>query len=104
MYDGSCLRVWEMSHWVKVFFCSMQNFQEEMTQQPDAAQWVCWSLEQVAHMLGRRFPDQHIWVVRASTMYLNKFSCYHNFVESNVFGAPEHSFYSRDFGAFRHLR
>lgn len=85
-------------------FWSLQNFQDEMALQPDAAQWLCWSLEQVAHMLGHRFPDQHIWVVRASTMYLNKFSCYHNFVESNMFGAPEHSFYTRDFGAFHHLR
>lgn len=91
-------------HGLKVLFCCVQNFQEEMALQPDAAQWMGWSLEQVAHMLGPRFPGQHIWVVRASTMYLNKFSCYHNFVESNMFGAPEHSFYSRDTGAFHHLR
>ena len=82
----------------------VQNFQEEMALQPEGAQWLSWSLEQVALILGRRFPDRHIWVVRASRMYLHKFSCYHNFVESNMFGAPEHSPYSSDFGAFRHLR
>ncbi|XP_061579800.1 LOW QUALITY PROTEIN: mitochondrial protein C2orf69 homolog [Cololabis saira] len=89
---------------VVFFHGDIQNFQEEMAVQPDGAQWLSWSLEQVALLLGRRFPDRHIWVVRASRMYLHKFSCYHNFVESNMFGAPEHSPYSPDFGAFRHLR
>ncbi|XP_067459047.1 mitochondrial protein C2orf69 homolog [Thunnus thynnus] len=86
------------------FHGDIQNFQEEMALQPEGAQWLCWSLEQVALTLGRRFPDHHVWVVRASRMYLHKFSCYHNFVESNMFGAPEHSTYSQDFGAFHHLR
>lgn len=83
--------------------CSLyeQNFQEEMALQPDGSQWLRWSLEQVAFILGRRFPGRYIWVVRASHMYLHKFSCYNNFVESNVFGAPEHS---PNYGAFRHLR
>ncbi|KAG7240495.1 hypothetical protein INR49_026779, partial [Caranx melampygus] len=81
-----------------------RNFQEEMALQPEGAQWLSWSLEQVAFTLGRRFPDRYIWVIRASRMYLHKFSCYHNFVESNMFGAPEHSPYSPDYGAFHHLR
>lgn len=75
-----------------------------MSLQPEGSQWLRWSLEQVALTLGRRFPDRHVWVVRASHMYLHKFSCYNNFVESNMFGAPEHSPYSPDFGAFCHLR
>lgn len=86
---------------VVFFHGDIQNFQEDMALQPEGAQWLCWSLEQVALTLGRRFPDRHVWVVRASRMYLHKFSCYHNFVESNMFGAPEHSAY---YGAFRHLR
>ncbi|XP_049904120.1 mitochondrial protein C2orf69 homolog [Epinephelus moara] len=89
---------------VVFFHGDIQNFQEEMALQPEGAQWLSWSLEQVALILGRRFPDRHVWVVRASHMYLHKFSCYHNFVESNMFGAPEHSPYSPDFGAFSHLR
>ncbi|XP_034042774.1 UPF0565 protein C2orf69 homolog [Thalassophryne amazonica] len=89
---------------VVFFHGDIQNFQEEMSLQPDGAQWLSWSLEQVTLSLGRRFPDQHIWVVRASHMYLHKFSCYSNFVESNLFGAPDHSPYSPDFGAFHHLR
>lgn len=75
-----------------------------MALQPEAAQWTSWSLEKVAFILGRRFPDHHIWVVRASHMYLHKFSCYQNFVESNVLGAPEHSGYSAECGAFQQLR
>ncbi|KAF3842651.1 hypothetical protein F7725_001500 [Dissostichus mawsoni] len=59
---------------------------------------------QVALTLGRRFPDRHVWVVRASRMHLHKFSCYVNFVDSNMFGAPEHGPYSADCGSFRHLR
>lgn len=89
---------------VVFFHGDIQSFQEEMALQPEGAQFVSWSLEQVAVTLGRRFPDRHVWVVRASRMYLHKFSCYHNFVESNMFGAPEHSAYSAKFGAFCHLR
>lgn len=72
-----------------------------MSLQPDGSQWLGWSLERVALILGRRFPGRYVWVVRASYMHLHKFSCYHNFVESNMFGAPEHS---SNYGAFRHLR
>ncbi|XP_068602131.1 mitochondrial protein C2orf69 homolog [Brachionichthys hirsutus] len=89
---------------VVFFHGDIQNFQEEMSQQPDGSQWVAWSLEQVALILGRRFPGRHVWVVRASHMYLHKFTCYLNFVESNTFGAPEHSSYSPDSGAIPHLR
>ncbi|TKS67547.1 UPF0565 protein C2orf69 -like protein [Collichthys lucidus] len=89
---------------VVFFHGDIQNFQEEMAVQPEGSQWLRWSLEQVALTLGRRFPDRHIWVIRASHMYLHKFSCYQNFVESNMFGAPEHSPYSPDLSAFHHLR
>ncbi|CAB1346758.1 unnamed protein product [Coregonus sp. 'balchen'] len=91
----------ERSAHVVFFPGDIQNFQQEMSLQPEGAQWLSWSLENVALTLGRRFPDRHVWVIRASRMYLHKFSCYHNFVESNLFGAPEHS---PDYGAFRHLR
>lgn len=75
-----------------------------MARQADGSRWLSWSLEQVALILGGRFPDRHVWVVRASHMYLHKFTCYRNFVESNMFGAPEHSPYAPDYGAFCHLR
>ncbi|XP_026152338.1 mitochondrial protein C2orf69 homolog [Mastacembelus armatus] len=89
---------------VVFFHGDIQNFHEEMALQSEGAQWLSWSLEQVAFTLGRRFPEQYIWVVRASRMYLHKFSCYHNFVDSTMFGAPEHSPYSPECGAFHHLR
>lgn len=88
-----------------VFFPGdIQNFEEEMALQPEGCQWLSWSLERVAVTLGKHFPNRHIWLVRASSMHLHKFSSYQNFVESNLFGAPEHSPYSPDSRAFRHLR
>ena len=82
----------------------MQNLQEEMSVHPEGAKWLSWSLEQVALILGRRFPGRTIWVVRASSMYLHTFSSYQNFVEGNLFGAPEHRPYTHDSGAFQHIR
>lgn len=67
---------------------------------PENYQWENWSLENVATILAHRFPSSYIWVIRVFPMHLHKFSCYDNFVKSNMFGAPEHS---TDFGAFKHL-
>ncbi|XP_015270188.1 PREDICTED: UPF0565 protein C2orf69 homolog [Gekko japonicus] len=67
---------------------------------PENYQWERWCLENIAAILGHRFPGSYIWVIKCSRMHLHKFSCYDNFVASNMFGAPEHS---TDFGAFRHL-
>ncbi|CAL8240777.1 unnamed protein product [Merluccius merluccius] len=89
---------------VVFFHGDIQNLRDEMAVQPEGAKWLSWSLEQVALILGRRFPGRTVWVVRASSMYLHMFSSYHNFVEGNLFGAPEHGPYSADFGAFQHLR
>nr|XP_057938416.1 mitochondrial protein C2orf69 homolog [Doryrhamphus excisus] len=94
----------QLSKHLVFFHGDIQNFQDEMVLQPEGVQWLSWSLEQVAVTLGRRFPQHHIWVVRASRMYLHKFSCYHNFVESNMFGAPQHTSYSANGGALHHLR
>ncbi|XP_054643325.1 mitochondrial protein C2orf69 homolog isoform X2 [Dunckerocampus dactyliophorus] len=94
----------QLSKHLVFFHGDIQNFQDEMVLQPEGVQWLSWSLEEVAVTLGRRFPQHHIWVVRASRMYLHKFSCYHNFVESNMFGAPQHAPYSPNSGALHHLR
>lgn len=98
--DNSCTS----SRHVVFFHGDIQNYREEMLLHSDCAPWVRWSLEEVAAMLGQRFPESHVWVVRASRMYLHKFSCYQHFVECNMFGAPEHSAYSPERGAFCHLR
>ncbi|XP_010711713.1 UPF0565 protein C2orf69 homolog [Meleagris gallopavo] len=71
-----------------------------MSCHPENFQWEHWSFENVATILAHRFPDSFIWVIKCSRMHLHKFSCYDNFVASNMFGAPEHS---TDFGAFKHL-
>ncbi|KAK2532100.1 hypothetical protein Q9966_008366 [Columba livia] len=76
------------------------NYHDVMSCHPENFQWKQWSFENVATILARRFPNSFIWVVKCSRMHLHKFSCYDNFVMSNMFGAPEHS---PDFGAFRHL-
>ncbi|XP_028663466.1 mitochondrial protein C2orf69 homolog [Erpetoichthys calabaricus] len=79
----------------------IQNFHEVMASHHENHQWLPWSLENVAVKLSKHFPGSHVWVIRASRMYLHKFSCYDNFVESSLFGAPEHS---SGYGAFLHLQ
>uniref|UniRef100_A0A8D0E3T8 Chromosome 2 open reading frame 69 n=1 Tax=Salvator merianae TaxID=96440 RepID=A0A8D0E3T8_SALMN len=87
-------------HHVIYFPGDVQNYREIMICHPENFQWERWCLENVAAILGHRFPGSYIWVIKCSRMHLHKFSCYDNFVVSNMFGAPEHS---TDFGAFRHL-
>ncbi|KAF4799622.1 hypothetical protein TURU_053676 [Turdus rufiventris] len=77
-----------------------ENYHDIMSCHPENFQWEHWSFENVATILARRFPNSFIWVIKCSRMHLHKFSCYDNFVTSNMFGAPEHS---ADFGAFKHL-
>lgn len=81
-------------------FLIFQNYYDIMSCHPENFQWEHWSFENVATILAHRFPDSFIWVIKCSRMHLHKFSCYDNFVASNMFGAPEHS---TDFGAFKHL-
>ncbi|XP_063174095.1 mitochondrial protein C2orf69 homolog [Candoia aspera] len=87
-------------HHVLYFPGDVQNYHEIMACHPENFQWKQWCLENVAIILGHRFPGSYIWIIKCSRMHLHKFSCYDNFVASNLFGAPEHS---TDFGAFRHL-
>ncbi|KAM5280159.1 LOW QUALITY PROTEIN: mitochondrial protein C2orf69 homolog [Ctenodactylus gundi] len=87
-------------HHVLYFPGDVQNYHEVMTHHPENFQWENWSLENVATILAERFPSSYIWVIKCSRMHLHKFSCYDNFVKSNMFGAPEHN---TDFGAFKHL-
>ncbi|RLW00941.1 hypothetical protein DV515_00008385 [Chloebia gouldiae] len=87
-------------HHVVYFPGDVQNYHDIMSCHPENFQWEHWSFENVATILARRFPNSFIWVIKCSRMHLHKFSCYDNFVTSNMFGAPEHS---TDFGAFKHL-
>ncbi|XP_026523724.1 UPF0565 protein C2orf69 homolog [Notechis scutatus] len=90
----------QAQHHVVYFPGDVQNYHEIMACHPENFQWKQWCLENVAIILGHRFPGSYIWIIKCSRMHLHKFSCYDNFVASNLFGAPEHT---TDFGAFRHL-
>ncbi|NXY83648.1 CB069 protein, partial [Alcedo cyanopectus] len=87
-------------HHVVYFPGDVQNYHDIMSCHPENCQWEQWSFENVATILAGRFPNSFIWVVKCSRMHLHKFSCYDNFVASNMFGAPEHS---SQLGAFKHL-
>ncbi|XP_077174876.1 mitochondrial protein C2orf69 homolog [Paroedura picta] len=90
----------QQQHHVLYFPGDVQSYREVMVCHPENFQWESWCLENIAAILAHRFPGSYIWVIKCSRMHLHKFSCYDNFVASNMFGAPEHS---PDFGAFRHL-
>nr|XP_056717386.1 mitochondrial protein C2orf69 homolog [Euleptes europaea] len=87
-------------HHVIYFPGDVQNYREVMVCHPENFQWERWCLENIAAILGHRFPSSYIWVIKCSRMHLHKYSCYDNFVASNMFGAPEHS---TEYGAFKHL-
>ncbi|XP_075036194.1 mitochondrial protein C2orf69 homolog isoform X2 [Mixophyes fleayi] len=76
------------------------NYRDLMASHSENFRWKQWSLEDIAAILSQRFPSSYVWIVKPSRMHLHKFSCYDNFVESNMFGAPKHSV---DLEAFRQL-
>ena len=80
----------------------LQDYVENMERHKDNKMWKQWNLETTAKILEKRFPNSFVWVVRPSRYHLNTFSCYHNFVEANLFGAPDHR--NSDYGALRHLQ
>ncbi|XP_005989576.1 mitochondrial protein C2orf69 homolog [Latimeria chalumnae] len=90
----------QQQHHVIYFPGDVQSYHDVMAYHSENFRWQRWSLENVAIMLSLRFPNSYIWIVKSSRMHLHKFSCFDNFVESNLFGTPE---YSTDFGAFKHL-
>ncbi|KAM5151541.1 mitochondrial protein C2orf69 homolog [Mantella aurantiaca] len=78
-------------HHVIYFPGDVQNYREVMASHSENFRWKRWSLEDISAILSQRFPSSYIWIVKPSRMHLHKFSCYDNFVESNLFGAPKHS-------------
>nr|DBA20098.1 TPA: hypothetical protein GDO54_015828 [Pyxicephalus adspersus] len=78
-------------HHVIYFPGDVQNYYDIMAGHSENFRWKRWSLEDIATILSKRFPSSYIWIVKPSRMHLHKFSCYDNFVESNLFGAPKHS-------------
>lgn len=86
-----------------VFFPGdVQDYEENMESHRDNKKWKQWSLESTAKILERRFPNSFVWVIRPSRYHQSTFACYHNFVEANLLGVPDHT--NHDYGALFHLR
>ncbi|CAH3024269.1 unnamed protein product [Porites evermanni] len=86
-----------------VFFPGdVQDYIENMERHSDNKKWKQWNLESTAKILEKRFPNSFVWVVRPSRYHLNTFACYQNFVETNMFGVPDHR--NPEYGALKHLR
>ena len=63
--------------------------------------WSQWDLETTSKLLSKRFPNSFVWVAKSSRLHLGTYACYHNFVETSVFGVPDHN---ANVGAISHLR
>lgn len=83
-------------------FLDFQDYEENMESHRDNKKWKQWSLESTAKILERRFPNSFVWVIRPSRYHQSTFACYHNFVEANLLGVPDHT--NHDYGALFHLR
>lgn len=85
-----------------VLTTTFQDYIENMERHSDNKKWKQWNLESTAKILEKRFPNSFVWVVRPSRYHLNTFACYQNFVETNMFGVPDHR--NPEYGALKHLR
>ncbi|XP_046369630.2 mitochondrial protein C2orf69 homolog [Haliotis rufescens] len=79
----------------------VQDYPERMSNHRDNKRYLQWNLENTAQILLKRFQDSAVFVVKPSSMHLNTFSVYSNFVETNDFGSPTHSRFPR---AWIHLK
>lgn len=50
--------------------------------------WSCWSYEDTCALLHHKFVDSYVWLIKPSRLHDGTFSCYDNFLQSNMFGAP----------------
>lgn len=80
----------------------VQDFRENMLKHRDNHKYEEWCLEATSQILSKSSPSSHILIIKPSVLELGTFSCYHNFVESNKFGAPSHSMETTK--AWHHLR
>ena len=74
---------------------------ENMAAHSSNKAWVQWDLETTSKLLSKRFPGSFIWVVKSSRLHVGTYACYDNFVETSVFGVPDHN---TNIGAIPHLR
>ncbi|KAL3831877.1 hypothetical protein ACJMK2_023574 [Sinanodonta woodiana] len=87
-------------HHLLFFGGDAQDYPEKMKAHRDNVHYLEWNLESTAELLQKNFDDTVIFVMKPSKMFLQTFSIYSNFVESNQEGTPT---FSSEFGGFRHL-
>ncbi|XP_050293057.1 mitochondrial protein C2orf69 isoform X2 [Anthonomus grandis grandis] len=86
---------------VVVFFPGdVQDYIENMESHRDNKHHKQWNLEDTALKLQKKFPDEHILVVKPARMDFKTFSCFQNFVNSSDMGVPSHC---SDHNGLRHL-
>ena len=52
--------------------------------------FISWSLESTAEVLGSKFPDAAIWIMKPLRMFKNLFSAFEQFVPSSLTGVPDY--------------
>lgn len=67
----------------------VQNMYEKMCDSFCGRDWKDWSYEAVSAILCKKFPLSIIWLVHPSRIHDQMFSCYDNFLECSIIGAPE---------------
>lgn len=72
-----------------------------MLKHRDNKHYVQWNLEATSEMMQSRFPDSHVWLVKAKGKALLTFSIYSNLVPSVDLGNPEHV---EGFKSWHHLK
>ncbi|CAG9773016.1 unnamed protein product [Ceutorhynchus assimilis] len=86
---------------VVIFFPGdVQDYIENMEAHRDNKHHKQWNLEGTASILQKKFPENHILVVKPSRMDFKTFSCFQNFVQSSQLGIPEHI---PNFNSLNHL-
>ena len=86
----------------QILFFFSQDYDENMKKHKANKMWRQWNLEDTAKKLERRFPSSFVWVVRPGMYHDDTYSRFHNFVETDSLGVPDHR--NSDDAALKHLR
>lgn len=80
----------------------VQDFKDQMKENPTAKPWTDWSYEDTVRILSGKFKCSHVWLVVPSKKIYKTFCVYKNFVKSeSIFGVPSHK---GEYGGLLHLR
>uniref|UniRef100_A0A915HV79 Uncharacterized protein n=1 Tax=Romanomermis culicivorax TaxID=13658 RepID=A0A915HV79_ROMCU len=81
-----------------------QTYESEMSKHPENKVYAkSWCFERTAELLARKFPADHVTIVKPSKMSRGTFACFENFVamEDDTYGIPRHS---DNYQAWTHLQ